>query len=90
MLKSLVVKSSSCQVANYSLMQKAEATKTKVYLHTAQAGLHSFFPLLNTQFLSFLHSCLYSFLKGTPKESAFKLLRLSHRSLGKMTWKSQH
>jgi len=28
-LKSLVVKSSSCQAANYSLMQKAEAAKTK-------------------------------------------------------------
>lgn len=64
MLKSLVVKSSSCQVANYSLMQKAEATKTKVYLHTAQAGLHSFFPLLNAQFLKFPTLLLVQLSKG--------------------------
>lgn len=32
----------------------------------------------------------YSFLKGIPKESAFTLPRLSHRPLGKTTWKPQH
>lgn len=90
MLKSLVVKSSSCQAANYSLMQKAEATKTKCTSTQCKLSYFPSFPCSTPNFWSFLHSCLYSFLKGTPKESAFKLLRLSHRSLGKMTWKSQH
>lgn len=84
--ESLVVKSTSCQAANYSLAQKAEASKRKCTSAQCKLGWIPS-PLLPQPPIS---DVSYSFLKGTPKENAFTLLRLSHRPLGKMTWKPQH